>query len=160
MGKPRTGGRADWRAVYDYLSVHLFHISDTLAIAMIFKVKPSAGQPIYIQLIQQIRHAIETGLLVDGQALPAIRSMALDLVVSPNTIVKAYSELEHEGLVELRHGSGVYVSAKRRVKSRTDLVRAAQARLSKVIENLRGEGFSDEEIHRMVEAELFYASRI
>lgn len=126
---------------------------------MIFKVKPSVGQPIYIQLIQQVRHAIETGLLVDGEALPAIRSLAAELVVSPNTIVKAYSELEHEGRVEVRHGSGVYVSAKRRVKSRTDLVRAAQTRIRKGIENLRGEGFSDEEIHRMVEAELFYASR-
>ena len=126
---------------------------------MIFKVKPAAGQPIYIQLIQQIRHAIESGLLVDGEALPAIRGLAAELVVSPNTIVKAYSELEHEGLVELRHGSGAYVTAKRRVKSRADLVRAAQARVGRVIENLRGEGFSDEEIHRMVEAELFYASR-
>jgi len=126
---------------------------------MIFKVNPAVGQPLYIQLIQQIRHAIETGLLVDGETLPAIRSLAAELVVSPNTIVKAYSELEHEGLLELRHGSGVYVSAKRRVKSRADLVRAAQLKVRKAIENLRDEGFSDEEIHRMVEAELFYASR-
>ncbi len=126
---------------------------------MIFKINPAAGQPLYIQLIQQIRHAIETGLLVDGDALPAIRNLAADLVVSPNTIVKAYSELEHEGLVELRHGSGAYVSAKRSVKSRADFVRAAQVKVRKIVENLRDEGFSDEEIQRMVEAELFYVSR-
>ena len=127
---------------------------------MIFKVNPAAGQPLYVQLIQQIRHAIETGLLADGEALPPIRNLAAEIVVSPNTIVKAYSELQHEGLVELRHGSGAYVTAKRRVKSRAELVRAAQARVREFIENLRDEGLSDEEIHRMVDAELFYASRI
>lgn len=127
---------------------------------MIFKVNPAVGQPLYVQLIDQIRHAIETGLLVDGEALPPIRNLAAEIVVSPNTIVRAYSELQHEGLVELRHGSGAYVTAKRRVKSRADLVRAAQARVRKFIENLRDEGLSDEEIHRMVDAELFYASRI
>ena len=137
-----------------FISVVHCHLS------MIFKVNPSAGQPLYIQLIQQIRHAIETGLLADGEALPAIRNLAADLVVSPNTIVKAYSELQHEGLVELRHGSGAYVSAKRRVRSRADFIRAAQVKVRKLVQNLRDEGFSDEEIHRIVQAELFYASRV
>lgn len=94
---------------------------------------------------------------MDGEALPAIRTLAEELVISPNTIVKAYSELEHEGLLELRHGSGAYVSRKRRMKSRAERARAAQTRVRRLIENLRGEGFSDGEIQRMVEAELFYA---
>ena len=127
---------------------------------MIFKLNPALGQPLYLQLIQQIRHAIETGILGDGEGLPAIRTLAQELVVSPNTIVKAYSELEHEGLVELRHGSGAYVTVRRRFKSRAEIVRSAQARVRKVVENLRQDGFLDEEIHRMLEAELFYASSV
>jgi GntR family transcriptional regulator len=137
------------------VGVHLYHISDTVPV-VIFKLNPAAGQPLYLQLIQQIRHAIETGVLDHGDVLPGIRTLAEKLVVSPNTIAKAYSELEHEGLLDLRHGSGAYVTARQRVKSRADSVRGAQARIGKLVDSLRDEGFSDEEIHRMLEAELFY----
>ena len=123
---------------------------------MIFKLNPSAGQSLYSQVVQQVRHAIETGVLRDGDALPGIRTLAVELVVSPNTIAKAYSELEHAGLIELRHGSGAYVTAKRRLKSRAEQVRAAQGRVQALVESLHSDGFSDEEIHRMFTAELFY----
>jgi GntR family transcriptional regulator len=127
---------------------------------MIFKLNPSAGQTLYSQVVQQVRHAIETGILRDGDALPGIRPLAEELVVSPNTIAKAYSELEHAGLLELRHGSGAYVIAKRRLKSRAELTRAAQGRVQALVEKLHVEGFSDEEIHRMFAAELFYDTSI
>src|SRR5713101_4422 len=74
---------------------------------MFFNLTPTTGQPLYLQLMQQIRHAAETGALRDGDQLPGIRTLAEELVVSPNTIAKAYSELEHEGLLELRQGSGL-----------------------------------------------------
>ena len=70
--------------------------------------------------------------------------------------MKAYSELEHEGLIELRHGSGAYVSAKRRTKSRAERMRHAQDRVRQVVERLQDDGLSDEEIQRLVEAQLFY----
>ena len=54
------------------------------------KPAPNSGQPLYLQLMQQIRHAAETGALRDGEQLPSIRVLADELVVSPNTIVKAY----------------------------------------------------------------------
>lgn len=123
---------------------------------MLFKLNPSAGQPLFSQVVQQVRYAIETGVLRDGDALPSIRALAEELVVSPNTIVKAYSELGHAGLLEMRHGSGAYVIAKRRVKSRAEHTRAAQARVQALIESLLLEGFTGEEIHRMFAAELFY----
>jgi GntR family transcriptional regulator len=123
---------------------------------MILRLNPSAGQPLYSQVVQQVRLAIETGVLRDGDALPGIRTLAEELVVSPNTIAKAYSELEHAGLLELRHGSGAYVIAKRRLKSRAEQTRSAQAQVQALIENLRADGFSGEEIHRMFAAELFY----
>ena len=123
---------------------------------MVFKLNPSAGQPLYSQVVQQVRHAIETGVLRDGDALPGIRTLAEELVVSPNTIPKAYSELEHAGLLELRHGSGAYVIAKRRLKSRAEQIRAAQERVQTLIDSLHADGFTEEEIQRMFAARLFY----
>jgi GntR family transcriptional regulator len=122
---------------------------------MIFAVNPSSGQPIYLQLMQQIRHAIETGVLQPGDGLPGVRTLAQELVISPNTVVKTYSELQHEGLLELRHGSGAYVSARRK-KSRSDRFRQAQQKVRALVDKLQGDGLSEEEIHRLVEAELFY----
>src|SRR5262245_54445223 len=123
---------------------------------MIFTLAPSNGQPLYVQLMQQIRHAIETGVLQPGDGLPGVRTLAQQLVISPNTVVKAYSELEHEGLLELRHGSGAYVSGRRAKKSRPDRMRQAQERVRALIEKLQRDGLSEEEIQRLVEAQLFY----
>lgn len=125
---------------------------------MFFKLTPVAGLPIYLQLMQQIRHAAETGALKDGGQLPSVRALAEELVVSPNTVVKAYSELEHEGLVELRQGSGAFVTLKRRTRSLTDHVQAARRRIRDLIGRLREDGLLDEEIRRAFEAELLHAA--
>jgi GntR family transcriptional regulator len=128
---------------------------------MIFcKLNPATGQALYLQLMQQIRHAAETGALQDGDQLPGIRTLAEELVVSPNTVAKAYSELEHDGLLELRHGSGAFITIERRMRSLTDHVQVARRRLNKLIEQLRDEGLLDEEIKRAFEAELLYSAEL
>jgi len=121
---------------------------------MFFKLTPADGQPLYLQLMQQIRHATENGALRDGDQLPGIRTLAEQLVVSPNTIAKAYSELEHDGLLEVRHGSGAFVSLNRRRKSLADHVSQARQRVGVLVGELRGEGLRDDEIRRVFEAEL------
>src|ERR1017187_8777680 len=93
---------------------------------MTFKLSPSAGQPLYLQIIQQVRCAVETGVLRDGDLMPGIRTLAEQLVVSHNTVAKAYTELQHEGLRELRHGSVAYFSARRGGGTRGELVRIAR----------------------------------
>jgi GntR family transcriptional regulator len=127
---------------------------------MFFKLTPTTGQPLYLQLMQQIRHGTETGALQDGDQLPGIRTLAEELVVSPNTVAKAYSELEHDGLLELRQGSGAFVTVKRRTRFLTDDVQVARRRLRDLIERLREEGLLDEEIKRAFEAELLYPAEI
>ena len=127
---------------------------------MFCKLATSTGQPLYLQLMQQIRHAAETGALRDGDQLPGIRTLAEELVVSPNTVIKAYSELEHEGLVELRHGSGAFVCVKRRTRSLADQVHIARRRIRDLVERLRDDGLLDEEIRRAFEAELLYPAEI
>jgi GntR family transcriptional regulator len=119
-------------------------------------VNTSAGQPLYLQLIQQIRHAIETGVLQPGEGLPGVRALAQELVMSPNTVVKAYDELERDGWIDIRHGAGAYVSARRGMKPRADRLRSAKDRVRALIFRLQAEGFSDDELQRLFEAELLF----
>src|SRR5207244_5205012 len=122
---------------------------------MIFRPNPSLGVPISLQLMEQVKHAVETGALRAGEQLPGIRPLAEELVINPNTVAKAYRELEHEGVIELRHGAGAFVAATvRKGKRVADAVRLAQPIVSAAIEKLRGKGLSDEEIRRLFEAEL------
>jgi GntR family transcriptional regulator len=121
---------------------------------MLFRPNPSSGVPIYLQLMEQVKHSIETGALRPGEQLPGIRPLAEELVINPNTVAKAYRELEHEGVIELRHGAGAFVSANARAKKLTDKLRAGQTIVVGAVERLRARGVTDEEIRRLFEAEL------
>jgi len=121
---------------------------------MIVKPNPSLGVPIYLQLMEQVKHAIETGALRAGEQLPGIRPLAEDLVINVNTVAKAYRELEREGIIELRHGAGAFVTGAALKARGADKFRAAQTLVETTIEKLRARGLSDEEIRRLFEAEL------
>ena len=121
---------------------------------MLLRPNPSTGVPIYLQLMEQVKHAIETGALRPGEQLPGIRPLAEELVINPNTVAKAYRELQHEGVIELRHGAGAFVSRGGATKKMTDSLRAGQAIVGSAIERLRARGVTDEEIRRLFEAKL------
>jgi GntR family transcriptional regulator len=123
---------------------------------MIFRLNPASGHSLYLQLMEQVRHAVETGVLQDGDQMPGIRTLAEELVISHNTVAKAYTELEHEGLLELRHGSGAFISAPRVAKTRATKLREAQDRVHDVVEELRSDGFAQDEIRRLFEAQLMH----
>lgn len=119
---------------------------------MLFRLNPSSGLPLYIQLMEQIRHAVEIGALKAGDQLPTIRKMAEDLVMNPNTVVRAYHELQHEGVIELRHGSGVFVSESAGKTPR--VMRKAQTVVQSAIEQLADLGLTEDEVRRLFEGEL------
>lgn len=119
---------------------------------MIFRLNPTAGIPLYVQLMEQIKHAVETGALREGDQLPAIRKAAEDLVMNPNTVVRAYRELEHQGIVELRHGSGAFI--KESAGGRARLVRKAQGIVQSALERIAPLGLTEEELRRVFENEL------
>src|ERR1041385_509568 len=121
--------------------------------ARLFRVNPASGVPIYVQLMEQIRHSIESCLLGPGDQLPAIRTLAQELVISPNTVIKAYTELDREGVIELRHGAGAFVAV-HEDRRRTRRARAAGTLAREFVDKLRRHGFSDAEIRRFVEAQL------
>lgn len=121
---------------------------------MLFKPNPSSGVPIYLQLMEQVKHSIETGALRPGEQLPGMRPLAEELVINPNTVAKAYRELEHEGIIELRQGAGAFVSSNARAKKLTETMRAGKAIVAAAIDRLHARGVTDEEIRRLFEAEL------
>ena len=126
---------------------------------MLFRTNPSSGVPIYLQLMEQVKHAVETGAVRPGEQLPGIRPLAEELVINPNTVARAYRELEHEGVIELRHGAGAFVAATAGTKKATDRLRGAQATVAAAVERLRARGVTDEEIRRLFDAELAGVAR-
>jgi GntR family transcriptional regulator len=119
---------------------------------MIIRVNPSSGTPIYLQLMEQIKHAIETGALQGGEQLPTMRKLAVELVINPNTVIRAYRELEREGIVEIRHGSGAFVSES--AAGRTKISRKAQSVMQSAVDRLSTAGLTEDEIRRLMENEL------
>jgi GntR family transcriptional regulator len=121
---------------------------------MILRPNPASGVPIYLQLMEQVRHAIATGALRPGEQLPGLRKVAEELVINPNTVAKAYRELEHEGVIELRQGAGAFVSDNAPSKQDAEKLRAAQAAVATTVTRLRDRGVGDADIRRLFEAEL------
>src|SRR6202034_2108440 len=123
---------------------------------VIFRLNQSSGIPLYLQLMEQVKHAIETGALREGDQLPTIRRVAEDLVMNPNTVVRAYRELEHEGVLELKHGSGAFI--KEAAGGRAQVMRKAQAIVQSALERLAPLGLTEDEIRRVFENELAQSS--
>lgn len=110
--------------------------------------------PVYLQLIEQVKHAVATGVLRSGDQLPAMRRVAEDLVINPNTVAKAYRELEHEGWIELRHGAGAFVTDGPAHADRVALLAQASRQVRTLVDQLRLAGVTDAELRRILESEL------
>jgi GntR family transcriptional regulator len=119
---------------------------------MILRLNQSSGIPLYQQLMEQVKHAIETGALRPGEQLPVIRKLAEDLIMNPNTVARAYRELEHDGIIELRHGSGAYI--RESVAPNSKITRKVVAVVQSAVGRLAAAGLSEDEIRRLVENEL------
>lgn len=78
---------------------------------MWFHIDPSGGTPIYRQISDQVKQAIAGGTLNPGDRLPPVRDLAVELAVNPNTIAKAYQDLEHDGAIETSRGRGTFVAS-------------------------------------------------
>ncbi|HEX9236947.1 MAG TPA: GntR family transcriptional regulator [Actinomycetota bacterium] len=74
-----------------------------------FRLDPRSGVSTYLQLVHQVRNALRLGMLRPGDQLPTVKEVVGSLAINPNTVLKAYRELEHEGLVEGRPGMGTFV---------------------------------------------------
>jgi GntR family transcriptional regulator len=77
---------------------------------MPIRIDPDSGVPIYLQIMDRIKHLVATGTLKPGDQLPTIRQLSVDLRVDPNTIVHAYRELDREGIISTQQGRGTFIS--------------------------------------------------
>jgi GntR family transcriptional regulator len=102
--------------------------------------------PVFAQLVNQIRDAVRRGELKPGTALPAIRQLALDLVINPNTVAKAYRVLERDNVIETRGRHGSFVHREGRKHSKVELSSQAVPVLAEAVAALRRAGLTDSEI--------------
>lgn len=116
------------------------------------RLNPASGTPLYIQLVEHLKHSIETGAIRAGEQLPSVRKMAEDLLINPNTVVRAYRDLESEGIVELRHGSGVFVRGS--VEGRVALMKKAEPIVRSAVDRLESLDLVEDDIRRLMENEL------
>jgi GntR family transcriptional regulator len=85
------------------------------------RIDARSGLPAYLQIVQQVKHALRLGLLLPGDQMPTIRELVASLAINPNTVLKAYRELEMEGLIGGRPGQGTFVMRSLPGSSRDDL---------------------------------------
>jgi len=108
------------------------------------------GVPIYRQIVNQVKYLVASGLLRPGEELPPIRTLALQLKVTPNTIVKAYEELEISGVIHKRRGSGTFVSEARQQLARRERRRIIEQRIDALLAEAHHLNFDADDILRMV----------
>ena len=113
-----------------------------------FHLDARSGVSPYQQLVQQVRNALRLDLLREGDQLPTVKDVVASLAINPNTVLKAYRELEHEGLVAARPGVGTFVT-----RTLTDATLASHAPLRRELQRwltkARGAGLDDESIEAM-----------
>ena len=108
------------------------------------------GVPIYRQIVNQVKYLVASGLLRPGEELPPIRTLALQLKVTPNTIVKAYGELEISGVLQKRHGSGTFVSDARPQLAVRERRRVIEQRIDALLAEAHQLNYTADDILRMV----------
>ena len=117
-------------------------------------VDPQSGVPIYVQLVERVRHALAVGTLRPGEPLPTVRALAKELAVAPNTVVKAYNELQRAGLVESRPGVGTVVVGDLEEVAREQQIEDLYRRLGVLVRDAVGLGITEDELWERFDTEF------
>jgi GntR family transcriptional regulator len=121
---------------------------------MRLNISPSDGVPIYLQIVNQIKYLVASGRLVPEDELPPIRTLAEQLVVNPNTVARAYRELEMAGIVYKRRTAGTFVSDGGSPLARTEQLRILSQRADALLVEARQMGFDAEEVIDLIRERL------
>src|SRR5215212_7429136 len=113
---------------------------------MRINISPTDGVPIYLQIVNQIKYLVASGRLAPEDELPPIRALAERLIVNPNTVARAYRELEQAGIVYKRRTAGTYVSSAGSPLARREQLRIISQRADALLVEARQMGFTTEEI--------------
>jgi GntR family transcriptional regulator len=126
----------------------------------LFRVTPQSGEPIYEQLMRQIKHAIATGALKQGDQLPTVRELAAKLVINPNTVSRSYRELERDGLLETTAGRGSFVKISPPRMFREERKKRLQPFLQQLIAEGRVLNFTDDELNELLREEIHSSRKL
>lgn len=118
-----------------------------------FRLSSRSGVPTYLQLVHQVRQSVRLGVLQPGDQLPTVKAVVASLAINPNTVLKAYRELDREGLVEARPGQGTFVSRALPPTPPGDYARL-QAALLAWLRQARAAGLDDDDVAALVAATL------
>lgn len=118
------------------------------------KVNQHSGVPIYLQIVEQMKHSLEVGTLRSGDQLPTVRQLASDLAIAPNTIVRAYNDLQASGLIESRQGVGTVVVGNLHSKLRKHQTDALFERLASLVRDAAGLKIDPAELEARFKAEI------
>ncbi len=122
--------------------------------ALWLDVDVRSGVPIYVQLVEGVKHALEVGTLRPGERLPTVRKLAGELKIAPNTVVKAYNELQRMGLIEGRPGVGSVVVGDPVEAVREQQIEDLYDRLSVLVRDAVGLGITEDELWERFDAEF------
>jgi GntR family transcriptional regulator len=111
-----------------------------------FNLDLHSGMPVYRQLIDQVRTGIASGSLTAGDQLPTVRQLAVDLAINPNTVLRAYRELELGGLIETHQGTGTFVGDKKPEKNNAERERQLNQLTGEFAARAGAAGFTVEEL--------------
>jgi GntR family transcriptional regulator len=111
-----------------------------------FHLDPRSGIPTYRQLVQQVKQALQVGLLQPGDQLPKVKDVVAKLVINPNTVLKAYRQLDIEGIVEGRRGQGTFIAANPSRPAPLENHETVQRALVRWMESARKAGLDEEAI--------------
>ena len=110
------------------------------------KIDLHSGVPVYRQLIDQVRAGIASGSLIAGDQLPTVRQLAVDLAINPNTVMRAYRELELGGLLETHQGTGTFIANKKVEKNSAERERQLNQMAGEVAARAGAAGFTLEDL--------------
>jgi GntR family transcriptional regulator len=111
-----------------------------------FRLDHHSGVPVYRQIIDQVIGGMASGALVGGDQLPTVRQLAVDLSINPNTVIRAYRELEIRGVLETQQGTGTFISHKKIQRDNTDRQRSLNQLVGEFISRAGSAGFTVEEL--------------
>ena len=109
-------------------------------------ISPNDGAPIYLQIVRQIRYLVASGRLEAGEKLPPVRKLAAKLLINPNTVARAYRELEGEGALTTRQGAGVFVASHGSPLARPEQLRILRERIDMLLSESRQMNIDIEEV--------------
>lgn len=121
---------------------------------MFINIDPASGLPIYLQIAQQIKTAVAMGRLQQEEPLPSVRQLAVELAVNPNTVARAYLDLEIEGVIYKRQGAGTFVSGQGVEMSKSERRRVLNELLEKALVEGVNLGLSERELRDAFERML------